>query len=311
MIRIPSGRARSLVTALLTSLMLMLSAAAWADVFRFAWPVPVTAVVKAKMQKKGNESTARYAVRIARGNDDEMTLEFRDFKLLTINGKDASDPEVAAQLGPVASLASSLPTMRLSGSGEYLGTSGLETLMDRLLAAMPGEMDGNTRAGLINYYRSPKVQALMQQKSGEMWNVWVGAWNGLELDPGQSLKGTVPVQVMGRDIQQQILIEHLGAAEGYPCCVRLRMTTVVDGPEVLQLVTGMLQDMAAVMDRAGETFDPARFTSARSTNVTEVITRPSSLIPRYASSKAEVSIRLADNSSRTQTDRKWFWFEWD
>ena len=291
--------------------MLMLSVASWADVFRFAWPVPVTAVVKAKMQKKGNESTATYAVRVMPGNDDEMTLEFRDFQFLSINGKDVTDPKVAAQLGPVASLASSLPSMRLSGSGEYLGTSGLDTLMDRLMAAMPGELDGEARAGLINYYRSPKVQALMQQKSGEMWTVWVGAWNGLELDPGQSLKGTVPVQVMGREIQQQILIEHLGAAEGYPCCVRLRMTTVVDGPEVLQLVTGMLQDMATVMARAGETFDPTQFTSARATNVTEVITRPSSLMPRHASSKAEVLIRLADDSSHTQTDRKWFWFEWE
>ncbi len=97
----------------------------------------MNAVVKAKMQKKGNESTASYEVRIAPGNDDEMTLEFRDFQFLSINGKDVSDPKVAAQLGPVASLASSLPTMRLSSSGEYLGTSGLETLMDRLLAAMP------------------------------------------------------------------------------------------------------------------------------------------------------------------------------
>ena len=62
MIRIPTGRARSLVTALSALLMLVLSVASPADVFRFAWPVPVSVAVKAKMQKKSNESTATYAV---------------------------------------------------------------------------------------------------------------------------------------------------------------------------------------------------------------------------------------------------------
>ncbi len=281
-----------------------------ADAFRFGWPVPVSAVVKAKMHKKGNESTATYSVRMSQRNAEEIALEFHDFKFLTLNGRDATDPRVVAQLGPLASLTSTLPTMRLSNKGAYLGTIGLESMMHRLLAALPDEMDEASRTGLLNYFQSPKVQALMQQKSGEMWNVWVGAWNGLELEPGQTLKGSVPVTVMNEKLSQQILIEHLGAAESYPCCVRLRMTTVVEGPEVLQLLTGMLQDVAESMTDQGEPIDPAEFVSARSMSVTEVITQTRSLIPRYASSDTEVSIRAAGDKTHTRSDKKAFWFSW-
>ena len=60
MIRIPTGRARSLVTALSALLMLVLSVASPADVFRFAWPVPVSVAVKAKMQKKSMRTLTPY-----------------------------------------------------------------------------------------------------------------------------------------------------------------------------------------------------------------------------------------------------------
>ena len=296
--------------ACLVALIVVVPLASSAEVFRFGWPVPVSAVVKAKMHKKGNESTATYTVRMSQRNSEEITLEFRDFKFLTLNGRDASDPRIIAQLGPLASLTSALPTMRLSNHGEYLGTIGLETMMHRLLAAMPEEMDESNRTGLLDYFQSPKVQALMQQKSGEMWNVWVGAWNGLDLEPGQTLKGTVPVKVMDKELSQQFLIEHLGAAESYPDCVRLRLTTIVEGPDVLQLMTGMLQDMAKSMAVTGEPFDPAEFVSARSMSVTEVITQARSLIPRYASSDTEVLIQSAGEKTHTRSDKKTFWFDW-
>ena len=294
----------------LVALILLCPLSASADPFRFGWPVPVSAIVKAKMHKKGNESTAIYTVRMSQRNTEEITLEFRDFKFLTLNGQDASDPRIAAQLGPLASLTSTLPTMRLSNHGEYLGMIGLETMMHRLLTAMPEEMDEASRTGLLDYFQSPKVQALMQQKSGEMWNVWVGAWNGLELEPGQTLKGSVPVTVMNKELSQQILIEHLGAANSYPGCVRLRMTTVVEGPEVLQIVTGMLQDLAKNLADEGESFDPAQLVSARSMSVTEVITQTRSLIPHYASSDTEVLIRSVGKKTHTQSDKKIFWFDW-
>ena len=296
--------------ACLAALIVVGPLAANADAFRFGWPVPVSAVVKAKMDKKGNESTATYTVRMSQRNSEEITLEFHDFKFLTLNGRDASDPRVVAQLGPLASLTSALPTIRLSNHGDYLGTTGLETMMSRLLAAMPEEMDESTRTGLLDYFQSPKVQALMQQKSGEMWNVWVGAWNGLDLEPGQTLKGTVPVRVMGKELSQQLLIEHLGAAESYPDCVRVRMTTIVEGPDVLQLMTGMLQDMEKSMALEGQPFDPAQFVSARSMSVTEVITQARNLLPRYASSDTEVLIQSADEKTHTRSDKKAFWFQW-
>ncbi|MGR8921538.1 MAG: hypothetical protein ACU85V_18135, partial [Gammaproteobacteria bacterium] len=274
------------------------------DRFRFAWPVPASVTVEARVEKRDNTSTARYRVDLSPAADGELALDFRNFEFVTLNGVDAREPQVAAQLGPVATLTALLPTMRISAAGEYLGTVGIADMLERVLAAVPNDMDAATRERLDEYFRSPQVQAMMQQKSGEVWTVWVGAWNGVELAAGESLTGTVPVAVMSHDLVQNVLVEHLGPAAGACAnCVRLRMTTVMEGPEVMQLVAGMVRELAGD-DQAGA------FVSARSMNVTEVVTDPADLRPRFASSSAEVTLTDSSDQAYRQTDRREYRFDW-
>ena len=60
-----------------------------AEAFRFNWTVPLSAMVKAKIETGAEDSTATYVVALSELNENEFALEFRDFRFLTLNGKSA------------------------------------------------------------------------------------------------------------------------------------------------------------------------------------------------------------------------------
>lgn len=274
---------------------------AGAEEFRFAWPVPAVATVVSEAEKDGVASTARYVIRLAAADDSELALDFTDFELLTLNGEDAHEPRIAAQLAPLAAVTAALPTIRLTPDGEYRGTRSLNLMLQRILALLPEDMDPAQRDQLARGLRSPAMQTLMQQKSGEVWNLWVGAWNGLVLEAGEELSGTTPITVMGRDIEQRIVIEHLGVDADYPGSARLRMTTVLEGPEVLALLGRIEQETAG---RAGD------YCGASSRNVTEVTTRAPDLLPYRVQSDTAVVVRDASGRAHRQRERKVYRFKW-
>ncbi|MEQ8662613.1 MAG: hypothetical protein RLW62_17520 [Gammaproteobacteria bacterium] len=287
---------------LLSVLFTLLAPLAAADVFRFDWPVPAAVDVRATVEKDGMVSTARYRIALAGDAAGELALAFDAFELLEVDGRDAR--ELGAELASLGALTGTLPSLRLSTGGSYLGTSDPAAAIEQTLRLLPDGMPTATRERVAATLRSPAMQALMAQRSGELWNTWVGAWNGLDIAPGATLQGRQPVTVLGRELTRHVSIEHLGDAPGYPGSVRLRMTTLVEGPEVLALVGGLVDQMA------GADGLPQAFDSARSHNVTEVITRPSDLVPRYVESIAEVVLRDGEGRAHTRRDRKEFWFEW-
>ncbi|MGE0483535.1 MAG: hypothetical protein AB7Q81_05320 [Gammaproteobacteria bacterium] len=278
-----------------------------AEHFAFGWPLPATATVKSTVEKDGLVSTARYRVTLAAvpaAEDGELELAFDEFALLTMNGEDATRPEVVARLGPLAALTSALPSMRLSATGDYRGVRGLNLVLQRVLELLPEQTPADQRAQLERVLRSPRMQQLLQQKSGEIWNVWVAAWNGLDLSPGQQLEAHVPVAALGGKLDQEVLVEHLGAAPGAPDHVRLRMTTLIDGPELATLLAGFAESLAASGKLQGN------ITAARSRSVTEVVTRAADLVPRHAVSTTEVTVTDAAGRGYHQRERKEYWFEW-
>ncbi|MEX2482812.1 MAG: hypothetical protein WD928_18300 [Gammaproteobacteria bacterium] len=295
------GAARVMCGLLTLGWLALLPVTGAAESFRFAWPVPVTVGVVSEVEKDGVASTARYVIELTAAEEGELALDFREFELLTLDGRDASEPAIAAQFAPLAAVTAALPTMRLTPDGDYVGTRSLNVMLQRILALLPPDMPSSERDQLARSLRSPAMQNLIEQKSGEVWNVWVGAWNGLELEPGEELRGKAPIVIMGRELEQNILIEHLGAEAAYPGSARLRMTTLIEGPEVLALL-GKLQH--EIDGEAGE------FRSATSRNVTEVVTRAQGLMPYSAQSDTEVIVRDAKGRAHRRRDFKAFRFEW-
>ena len=124
--------------------------------------------------------------------------------------------------------------------------------------------------------------------------------------------GEVPIMIMGKTLNQTFTIEHLGAARGYACCVKLRMTTATRGPEILQLMLEMMQDLLPrLAAETGEFFDPAMFTSAETVTVAEVITEAATLIPHYASMHTEITLETGDGEHRLRADSSEYWFSWE
>ena len=301
----------SLLLAMISGLVVCGGAAA-TDEFRFNWPVPSKVAVDASMQKKGNALIASYTVHLQQREDAGLALRFEDFTLHSVNGVDANAPEIAARLAPLRALTQLQPTLQISAEGTYEGTAGLQALTESVMQNMPPEMDAVTRQRMAAYFHSPMMQATLQKKSGETWNVWVGAWNGIDLAAGRKIEGEVPTKVVGKTLNQAFTIEHLGPARGYACCVKLRMTTATRGPEILQLMLGMMQDLLPrLAAETGESFDPAMFTSAETVTVAEVITEAATLIPHYASMDTEITLEAGDGEHRLRADSSEYWFSWE
>lgn len=281
-----------------------------AEAFRFNWTVPLSAMVKAKIETGAEDSTATYVVALSELNENEFALEFRDFRFLTLNGKSAEHPRVASQVGPLVPLMANLPTIRLSKDGEYLGVMGLDTMIRRLLLSVPDQIDDKDHQALVRHVGSTKMRTLMQQRSGEIWNLWVGAWAGLDLEAGRNLTGSIPVKILDREISQHILFEHAGVAESDPCCVRIRRTTIIEGSDALRLFVRANRIVGGGNVEKTDPADQIEFVSARSINVTEIVTEPSSLVPRFVSSETNVTLRAANGKDRVSKEKKEYWFDW-
>ncbi len=302
------GISRSHAILLIIAITVSVAVEARAEAFRFGWQDGFSAHVKAASRKKDTTSTASYRLVLEQLPEEGYALHFADFTFLTLNGVDAANPEIAKQLGPLASITSNLPTMHIGADGAFLGTYGLDAMRERLLDSMGDQLTGEMRAQLKRYFESPKLQAAMQQRSGELWNVWVGAWNGLDLSAGEEINASVPIAVLGEAIAQSVHVEHLGPASNLcATCVRLRMTTLIEGPQVVRLVRGLLAEASRSAADAVET----DFESARSFGVTETVVEPATLIPWYARLRREVSLRGEDGTENGTVDEKEFWFSWE
>lgn len=296
---IDGGGARTTLGRAARGLLLSLglyAADAMAESFRFGWPLPATVAVHAEVDEEGLASTARYVLAAGAATDDEITLEFRDFELLTVNGVSARDPARSREFAPVAALTAALPALRIGRDGSYRGIHGLNLMLERVLALLPSDLDPARRDQFARGLRAPATQARIGQQMGELWNTWVGAWNGLELNAGEVLQGKAPISILGETLEQQLTFEHLGPVAGYPAAVRLRMTTLIEGPAVL-----------ALLDR----LDDARtYRAASSRNVTEIVTRADGLTPYHAHLETEVVVRDAAGRAERRQVRKTYRFEW-
>ena len=283
---------------------LLSSAAAFAETFSFAWPLPSHGQLVTGATKKGLDSQATYRFALEGGDTDGLKLSFSDFRFVELNGKKLAGNDAASQLGPLAALMSELPQMHISRQGAYLGIEGLDTMREKLLASLPSDGNEDVEARLTHMLNSPETQDLLRARSGDMWNLWVGAWNGITLSEGERITGSEPVELMGQQLEQTIVVEHLGEDRDYPGRARLRMTSVLEGPEVAKLIGRMARQLT---DQSA----PAQWASASSINVSEIVTNPDTLRPDYASNKKVVVLRDAEGQEHRQSETREFAFKWD
>ncbi len=155
--------------------------------FTFDWPAPGAVKVTERRVKKSQEAEMTYVLRIAADEaGGGRVVSFEDFAFKTVNGMDASRPELQRALGQAAAMAKHIPTIRCDGRGDFVEFIGFDDTLDAIVRSLveDGGLDEAKAADMRRMLDQPKFRQLLVAKSQETWNVWVGLWNDPEFTVG-------------------------------------------------------------------------------------------------------------------------------
>lgn len=273
---------------------------------RFDWPDGATAEVTERILKKGRHSTTHYRIATERDGDDWLIF-YRDFEFREVEGLDLQDPSVVAALEKLATQAvGRLPPYRVSSDGRWLGVD-----MDAFLAAMKGVLPDESVATLHKAMAVPGMEAMFDEKLGDVWRTWVELWIGMQLEPGESFDGAFEVGVLGRPLSIPVTVEHLGAVDGR---VQLRASSVLEGPAAAAAVGTMVLQFSESVD--GDTPLPVSDWKTRSdqmqvrrVSTAETVTDPITLLPTQARFEIRVTV-TADGEKRERVEAHEWIFDW-
>lgn len=154
----------------------------------FDWAAPSSARVTERRVKKGQEAEMTYVLRIAA--DEAGTgriVSFEDFAFKTINGMDATRPELQRPVAQALAMARHIPTVHADLRGDFVEFVGFDEMLDAMARSFV-EIEGFDESKMTEMRRmldQPKVRGLLVAKGQETWNVWVGTWNDLSFRTGE------------------------------------------------------------------------------------------------------------------------------
>lgn len=276
------------------------------EALRFAWPAGATAEVTERILKKGRRSTTHYRI-VTERDGDEWLIFYRDFEFREVEGVDLQDPRVVAAFEKLATRAvGGLPPYRVSSDGRWLGID-----MDAFVALMKDVFPEEKAAAFQKVVAVPGMEAMLDEKIGEVWRAWVELWIGVQLEPGESLDAVPEVSVLGRPVSFPVTVEHLGAVDGR---VHLRATSALEGPEAAAAVGAMLSQFAESVDgdapfSASDLNTYVEKMQVRRIWTAEVVTDPITLLPTEAMLELRASV-VIDGEERERVEAHEWTFEW-
>jgi hypothetical protein len=259
----------------------------------FDWSPPCRVPITLKQAKKGHEAVFSYVIDVQAVGE---TLEVRMLEpdVISIDGAPLTDPAARAQ---VIAVSAASPTVLVDREGNYINIRGVEEMIDAVLKTMPAEKRELTSATM----RSPEMRVLLEQKSGELWESWVGAWAGAEIAPGEAREVDGEIATPWGVVPAKVRVTHEGTVDG--SWSKLRIEQNAEGPEIER----MLEEMIAKMSLdAGKPGPPKGFTKGiRSTITTIVIIDPKTARPRDARIE-RTSVLAGETKIETKETR----FDW-
>lgn len=215
---------------------------------RFTWGTRCRVPARQEVTKRGRSAILTFAV-VVEPRGDELAVRLDRMTIESIEGRDASDPAVAAQIAPVRALLTAVPTFIVSAEGDYLRSEGLEATVDAVLAAMPPD------DRIARMMRSPETLALVDKATGDHWNTWVGAWIDWDLPPGRPDVREDRVEAApGVKVPVTITNETLGRVKDAPALVLLRSRQLIGSAEATRALESMTRSLG---ERAGAPPRPA------------------------------------------------------
>jgi hypothetical protein len=140
---------------------------------RFSWQAPFTVHVTEDATKDKNSATLSYWLDGCPKAPDLLEISHRDFRFVTLGGKPASSPELAATLAELEPLLSAIPRFTVDARGSVVAVEGIEQLLARLRAAAPNDA---ALQGLTTALADPNARVAVEAGAAERWQLWVKAW---------------------------------------------------------------------------------------------------------------------------------------
>lgn len=279
------------------------------SVTRFAWTVPCRVPVREQVRKDDHGSVLTYFVEVRpdpESRTGELTLRLVDFAFVSIDGNDATSREAVEALRPLLAATSAVPTTIVSADGHFLRTTGVEAMIDAVVALRAGTPEESERMRRV--MSAPAFRATMEQTTSAYWRTWVENWIDFDLTiaPGETLEGDVPFEVGGRvDGTVHVITSRLANT---PRGIVIRHSTSVDEAAFARSIGPMLQSL---LSGAGVTLPgDLEVLHAPNSVVMEVETDPATLRPFRTHFEKRFSIEMAGGrtSSRVEIrDLTWDW----
>jgi hypothetical protein len=277
-----------------------------------AWGLPARGTVTEVKLERGREVTLRYQVELSEDESGELRLRFDALELLEVDGRDLTSPALAeAVRRQVASLRGSFPTLRISRDGEFLGVVDWEHHVDQTIRSLR-ELSGRSDQAELEATRSmlldPRFRAMLEAKSGETWQVWVQAWVGFDLAPGETADAVSELPVGQEWVEASVVLEHRGeTADG---AVQLSMVTTLAGQEAMAAFRRMMVDLTRDGPNPMTPEQLAQFEEFSKRTTLTVTTDPDSLRPLEATSES-LDLVAGDGERHEQVERHRYTFDWD
>ena len=185
----------------------------------FGWSIPTRVRVTETVSERGHVCTLRYVLELAPGADGaaESLVRFRDFECLAVDGRPPEESVVDAP-GAAGALedAASIPDLRIGADGAYVGTAGLDRLVERVCALRAAMRPTSVaeQQELRRTLSSPAFREQMETGMAKYWNVWVGAWLGWDVPAGERHETETELPVQGVAVPARLVFENHGAVPG-------------------------------------------------------------------------------------------------
>ena len=297
----------SIITSIMLSAAYLFSNSVVANTFNFSWDIPSQARVKCSVQDRGVTTHGEWTlIAESSGSADQYVIRLIDYVVLDIEGV---SPDQVQQIknNPIMKAAQGLiPSFIVDSAGSVLETGSLLPLVDELVGAIN---DPSVAQQVGNYLRSPTIQQALTARVANYWEIWVGAYVGLDINAGEKIEFSTPVVLGEIEFPAKITIEHLGT-ERNTRYVRLRVTSIYEGPEFESYMKEIILNMTGQFPLPADQQD-LTIELARKKTTINAVTEPNTLYPSKIFMTEEDTIKVQGETQQTRTKTNNCFFSWN
>jgi hypothetical protein len=275
---------------------------------KFAWASPSKFEVEETIRKKDGVSKLRHTFSFAQSNN-EFVLKWLDAKCLSVNGQPINTPELDKAVLPMRAMFLAMPPMRVSLSGEFLGTvhseesiEEINMLLDKLFPNRPED----ARKYYSKAAQSAQGQAFMDATlANRYWRTWVETWEGIALSPGQTITNRTSIPIGGGAFSASNIIARLPSQDAGQ--IHIRFKQMAAGPQVGNALSSFVNSLTNLT--GSTTNEPfPKIESGSIQTILEVETNPKTMQPSWAKRTIKTTIKTSEDLVTSQESYEYFFF---